>query len=84
LRTLDRPDRVETRTPEAAIMTVSQENEIQWEPQDPHEAMADTLASFRVDGLEIDELGSRLLQRVADGEIDHDQAVAIALQHYRA
>ena len=64
-------------------MTVSQEPEILWEPQDPHEAMADTLASFRVDGLELDEFGLALMQRIADGEIDHEEAIAILLQKYR-
>ena len=65
-------------------MTVSQsQHEILWEPQDPHEALADTLASFRVDGLEPDEFGLALMQRVADGEIDHDEAIAILLQQYR-
>jgi hypothetical protein len=64
-------------------MTVSQEHEILWEPMDPHEAMADTLASLRVDGLELDEFGLGVMQRVADGEIDHEQAVAIFLDQYR-
>ena len=65
-------------------MTVSQsQHEILWEPQDPHEALADTIASFRVDGLELDEFGLVLMQRVADGEIDHDEAIAILLQQYR-
>ena len=66
-------------------MTVSQsKHEILWEPDDPREAVADTLASFRVDGLELDEFGLALMERIAEGEIDHDEAVAIALQHYRA
>ena len=65
-------------------MTVSQSrHEILWEPQDPHEALADTLASMRVDGLELDEFGLSVMQRVADGEIDHDEAVAIFLQQHR-
>jgi hypothetical protein len=64
-------------------MTVSQEPEILWEPMDPHEAMADTLASLRVDGLEPDEFGLAVMQRVAAGEIDHEQAVAIFLDQYR-
>ena len=64
-------------------MMVSQGHEILWEPEDPHEAVADTLASLRVDGLELDEFGLALMQRVADGEIDHDRAIAILLQHYR-
>jgi hypothetical protein len=45
--------------------------------------MVDTLASFRVDGLELDEFGLALMQRIADGEIDHDEAIAILLQKYR-
>ena len=49
-------------------MTVSQsKHEILWEPEDPHEALADPLASLRVDG----------------GEIDHEEAVAIFLQKHR-
>jgi hypothetical protein len=65
-------------------MTVSQEPEILWEPLSPREAVEDAIASLRVDGLELDEFGAALMQRVADEEIDEDQAVAIALQHYRA
>jgi hypothetical protein len=64
-------------------MIVSQEPEVLWEPQDPHEAMADTLASLRVDGLELDEFGLALMQRIADGEIDHDEAIAEILARYR-
>ena len=65
-------------------MTVSQSrHEILWEPDDPHEALADTLASFQVDGLEIDEFGLAVMHRVADGEIDTEEAVAIFLQQYR-
>ena len=64
-------------------MTVSQEPEILWEPQDPREAVEDTLASFRVDGLELDEFGLALMERIAASEIDHDEAIAVALQHYR-
>ena len=45
--------------------------------------MADTLASFRVDGLELDEFGLALMQRIADEEIDEDEAIAILLAHYR-
>ena len=45
--------------------------------------MADAIASLRVDGLELDEFGAALMQRVADEEIDEDEAIAIALQHYR-
>ena len=65
-------------------MTVSQEREILWEPLSPREAVADAIASLRVDGLELDEFGATLMQRVADEEIDEDQAVALALQHYKA
>ena len=65
-------------------MTVSQsEHEILWEPDSPREAVAGALASLRVDGLELDEFGSALMRRVADEEIDEDEAIAVALQHYR-
>jgi hypothetical protein len=64
-------------------MTVSQEHEILWEPADPREAVADAVASLRVDGLELDEFGSALMQRVADEEIDEDEAIAVLLQQYR-
>lgn len=64
-------------------MTVSQEPEILWEPLEGHEALEDTLASLRVDGLELDEFGLSVMHRVADGEIDHDQAIAIFLDQYR-
>jgi hypothetical protein len=64
-------------------MTVSQEQGILWEPADPREAVADAIASLRVDGLELDEVGLALMQRIADGEIDEDEAIAILLQQYR-
>jgi hypothetical protein len=64
-------------------MTVSQEPEILWEPLSPREAVEDTLASFRVDGLELDEFGLALMERIADGEIDEDEAIAILHQKYR-
>ena len=64
-------------------MSVSQEPEILWEPQDPYEAMEDTIGSMRVDGLEPDRFTLALLQRVADGEIDHDEAIAEILALYR-
>ena len=64
-------------------MSVSQEPEILWEPENARDAVANAIASLRVDGLELDEFGSALMQRIADEEIDEDQAVALALQHYR-
>jgi hypothetical protein len=64
-------------------MTVSHEHPILWEPDDPHEAMADTIASLRVDGIELDEFGLSILQRIADGEIDTDEAIAILNRHHR-
>ena len=64
-------------------MTVSQEHETLWEPLSPREAVADAIASLRVDGLELDEFGAALMQRVADEEIDEDQAIAILLDQYR-
>ena len=64
-------------------MSVSQEPEILWEPLSAREAVEDTLASFRVDGLELDEFGTALMQRVADEEIDTDEAIAILLAQYR-
>lgn len=64
-------------------MTVSQTYEILWEPDEPAEAVADTLASFRVDGLELDDFGLALMQRIADEEIDEDEAIAILLAHHR-
>jgi hypothetical protein len=36
-----------------------------------------------VDGLELDEFGTALMQRIADEEIDEDEAIALALAHYR-
>jgi hypothetical protein len=64
-------------------MTVSQTPPILWEPDDPREAVADTLASLRVDGLELSPFGLAIMQRIADGEIDEDQAVALILARYR-
>jgi len=65
-------------------MTVSQfEQDVLWEPSSAAEAVDDTLASFRVDGLELDAFGLALMQRIADEEIDEDEAVAILLAHYR-
>ena len=64
-------------------MTVSQSHEILWEPLSPAEAVADTLASFRVDGLELDEFGLALMQRIADEEVGEEEAIAILLAHHR-
>ena len=64
-------------------MTVSQEHEILWEPDDPRETVLDTLVSLRVDGLELDDRGMALMQRVADEEIDHEQAIVEILGQYR-
>jgi hypothetical protein len=65
-------------------MTVPQyDQDILWEPESPRDAVADAIASLRVDGLELDEFGLALMQRVADEEIDEDEAVALALQHYK-
>ena len=64
-------------------MTVSQfEQDVRWEPLSPAEAVADAIASMRVDGLELDEFGLALMQRIADDEIDEDEAIAILLAHY--
>jgi hypothetical protein len=61
------------------------DQDILWEPESPRDAVADAIASLlRVDGLELDEFGLALMQRVADEEIDEDEAVALALQHYKA
>ena len=62
---------------------VAVEPEILWEPESPRDAVADAIASLRVDGLELDAFGAALMQRVADEEIDEDEAIALALQHYR-
>ena len=64
-------------------MTVSQEHEILWEPDEPRESVANTLASLRVDGLELDDWGMALMQRIADEEIDHEQAIVEILAQYR-
>jgi hypothetical protein len=66
-------------------MTVSQsKHEILWEPDDRQEALADSIASLRVDGLKVGPFGMAVMQRVADGEIDTDEAVAAILAHHRA
>ena len=65
-------------------MTASQfEQDVLWEPDEPAEAVAGAIASLRVDGLELDEFGAAIMQRVADGEIDEDEAIAIFLAQYR-
>ena len=65
-------------------MTVSQfEQDVLWEPDSPREAVEGAIASLRVDGLELDEFGMSVMQRVADGEIDEDEAIAIFLDQYR-
>ncbi len=65
-------------------MTVSQfEQDVLWEPEEPAEAVAAAIASLRVDGLELDEFGAAVMQRVAEGEIDEDEAIAIFLAQYR-
>ena len=58
-------------------------HEILWEPETPREAVASAIASLRVDGLELDEFGLALMQRIADEEIDEEQAIAILLEKYR-
>jgi Antitoxin VbhA len=64
-------------------MTVSQfEQDVLWEPLSPAEAVSDAIASLRVDGLELDEFGLALTKRIADEEIDEDEAIAILLAHY--
>jgi hypothetical protein len=65
------------------VMTVSQSHEILWEPDEPAEAVAAAIASLRVDGLELDEFGAAVMERVADGEIDDEEAIAIFLDQYR-
>jgi Antitoxin VbhA len=65
-------------------MTVSQtQHEILWEPLSPREAVESAIASLRVDGLELDEFGAALMERVASEEIDEEQAIAILLEQYR-
>lgn len=65
-------------------MTVSQSrHEILWEPCTAREAVEETLASMRVDGLELDAFGMALMERVANEEIDEEQAIAILLEQYR-
>jgi hypothetical protein len=64
-------------------MSISQSHEILWEPDTPREAVEDTLASLRVDGIELDEFGMSLMRRIADEEIDEEQAIAILLAHYK-
>jgi hypothetical protein len=67
-----------------STMTVPQyDQDILWEPESPRDAVADAIASLRVDGLELDEFGVALMQRVADEEIDEDEAIAILLAQYR-
>jgi hypothetical protein len=66
-------------------MTVSQsKHEILWEPEERRESVRDAIASLRVDGLEPSAFGAAVMQRVADGEIDTDEAVAEILAHHRA
>jgi hypothetical protein len=64
-------------------MTVSQEHEILWEPDSPRDAVADAIASLRVDGLEPSPFGAAVMLRVAEGEIDTDEAVAALIAHHR-
>jgi hypothetical protein len=65
-------------------MTVSQfDQDVLWEPDEPAEAVAGAIALMRVDGLELDEFGLAVMQCVADGEIDEDEAIAIFLDQYR-
>ena len=66
-------------------MTVEQSrHEILWEPEAPREALDGALASLRVDGIEPTAFGAAVMERVADGEIDTDEAVAALLAHHRA
>ena len=66
-------------------MTVSQsEHEILWEPEERAESVAEAVALLRVDGIEPSPFGTAVMQRVAEGEIDTDEAVAEILAHHRA
>jgi Antitoxin VbhA len=65
-------------------MTVSQyDQDVLWEPDGPADAVAGAIGSLQVDGLELDEFGLAVMQRVAEGEIDADEAIAIFLDQYR-
>lgn len=66
-------------------MTVSQyEQDVLWEPESPREAVEGAIALLRVDGIELSPFGAAVMERVADGEIDEDEAIAELLAHHRA
>ena len=59
------------------------EHEIRREPGRPRDVAACAIPSLPADGDELDDFGAALMRRVADGEIDEEQAIALALEHYR-
>ena len=66
------------------VVAVSEsEHEPSREPGTPRDVAACAIPSLPVDGEELDDFGAARMRRVADGEIDEEQAIALALQHYR-
>jgi PHD/YefM family antitoxin component YafN of YafNO toxin-antitoxin module len=70
------------RKPEAVVMSVSQYQELT-EAAERREAVAEALASVRAEGLEPSAEGLALLEAIATGEIDEDEAIERLHQLYR-
>jgi len=70
------------RKPEAVVMSVSQYQQLM-EAAERREAVAEALASVRAEGLEPSVECLALLEAIAAGEMDEDQAIDQLRQRYR-
>ncbi len=70
------------RKPEAVVMSVSQYQQLV-EAAERRAAVAEALASVRAEGLEPSAEGLALLEAIATGEMNEDQAIDQLRQHYR-
>lgn len=70
------------RKPEVVVMSVSQYQQL-LEAAERHDAVAEALASVRIEGLEPTAEGLAVLEAVAAGELDEDQAIERLRQRHR-
>lgn len=70
------------RKPEAVVMSASQYQQLV-EAAERRDAVAEALASVRVEGLEPSVEGLALLEAIATGEMNEDQAIDQLRQLYR-
>lgn len=69
------------RKPEAVVMSVSHYQHLR-DRAERREAVEEALASVRAEGLEPSAEGLRLLNEVARGRIDEEQAILRLREHY--